>query len=117
MGSSKVFALLALSTFLIINPLNAEQSAQPLARTDGENLAAAIGHYARSRSLLIEAVREFDRATRLADPNALLDTKRWRASLVDRTQELDRILDPQPRVTKGGIKYKADKRLLNEAKD
>lgn len=117
MGFLKVLAFSALSIILVAAPSIAEQSSQPLARASGENLSAAIGHFARSRSLLIEAVREFDRATRLADPNALLDTKRWRASLVDRAQELDRVLDPQPRASKGGIKFNADKRLLNEAKD
>ena len=92
-------------------------SADNLSRASNENLASAVGHYARARSLLIEAIREFDRGHRIAEPDALLDSKRWRTSLLDRAQELERVLDPQPRVTRGGVKFQADKRLLNEAKD
>lgn len=110
----KLFKILSLGVVcLIAAPVHAEK----IARASGENLAAATGHYARARSLLIEAVREFDRGTRIADPSALIDSKRWRNALIDKAQEIERVLDPQPRVTKGGVKFNADKRLLNEAKD
>ena len=108
-----LFVILTVIPFLYSNTGSAEQ----LSRASGETLASAIGHYARARSLLIEAVREFDRAQKIADPSALLDPKRWRNSLMDRATELEKVLDPQPRVSKGGIKFNADKRLLNEAKD
>ena len=104
-------------TLLSLLPVNAIAEKGALGRTSGEELATAVGHYARARSLLIEAIREFDRGYKIADPDALLDSKRWRASLMDRAKELERVLDPQPKATKGGVKFKADKRLLNEAKD
>ena len=91
-------------------------AAMPLERAKGEKLATAIGHYARARSLLIAAVREFDQGLKLVDPSALLDSGVWRTTLIDRADELQRVLDPQPRATKTGIKYQADSRLLGEAK-
>jgi hypothetical protein len=86
-----------------------------LERATGERLATAVGHYARSRSLLIAAINEFDKGYKVANPDAVLDSKEWRATLIDRAEELQKILDPQPRVTRGGVKFDADSRLLNEA--
>lgn len=82
---------------------------------EGEQLRSAIGHYSKSRSLLIAAIREFDEALKLADPSPLLDAKSWRGSLIDRAQELEKILDPQPRSTKTGVRFQPDPRLLGEA--
>jgi len=82
---------------------------------DGEQLSAAIGHYARARSLLIAAIREFDSGNRVASPDALLDSKEWRLEVVSRAEELERVLDPQPRLSKGGVRYNPDNRLLGEA--
>lgn len=79
----------------------------------GDQLASAVGHYARSRSLLIEAIREFDRGTKIANPDSILNSEEWRNSLVSRAEDLERILAPQPRVSKGGVKFQADTRLLN----
>jgi hypothetical protein len=78
--------------------------------------AEAVAHYARSRALLISAIHEFDKARKLAKPDELLDSTKWRNTLVDRAEDLERVLDPQPRVTKGGIRFEADSRLLPEAK-
>ncbi len=86
-----------------------------LERVSGEKLATAVGHYARARSLLIAAVNEFDRGYKVANPDAILDSKAWRGTLVDRAEELQKVIDPQPRATRGGIKFNADPRLLNEA--
>ena len=111
-------AFLNLGLILAISSTNAlaEQAATGLERASGENLATAVGHYARARSLLIAAIREFDAGYKLANPNVLLDSNEWRATLVDRAQDLDKVLDPQPRLTKSGVKYQADSRLLLEAK-
>lgn len=87
----------------------------PLERVEGEELSVAMGHFSRARSLLVKAVQEFDLGTRHANPDSLVDSGAWRNSLIDRAQELDKVLDPQPRDTKGGVKYGADSRLLDEA--
>jgi len=81
----------------------------------GERLSTAVGHYARARSLLNAAIREFDKGYQLANPDALLNSAEWRKDLVDRATELERVLDPQPRITRSGVKYNADNRLLHEA--
>ena len=96
-------------------PPPALSSSMGLEKASGEKLAAAIGHYARSRSLLIAAINEFDKGYKIANPNALLDSKEWKSTLVDRAEELQRVLDPQPRASKGGVRFDADTRLLNEA--
>lgn len=75
----------------------------------------AVAHFSRARSLLIAALKEFDRGAKIASPSELLDTAQWRNTLIDRAEDLDRVLDPQPRATQGGIKFEADSRLLPEA--
>ncbi len=106
---------LALAASAAHSPVQAEEIAG-IERASGEKLATAVGHYARARSLLIAAVREFDKGAKLANPNVLLDSQQWRSTLIDRTQELDRVLDPQPRASRTGVRFEADTRLLNEAK-
>jgi len=81
----------------------------------GEKLAEAVGHYARARSLLLAAIREFDSGKRIATPDVLIDSAEWRAALIDRATELEKVLDPQPKLTNGGVRYNPDTRLLSEA--
>jgi hypothetical protein len=92
------------------------QGARSLGAARPEVAAEAVAHYARSRALLISALHEFDKARKLAKPDELLDSTKWRNTLIDRAEDLERVLDPQPRVTKGGIRFEADSRLLPEAK-
>jgi hypothetical protein len=78
--------------------------------------AESVAHYARSRALLIKAINEFDKGRALAKPDELIDSVKWRNTLIDRAEDLEKVLDPQPRVTKGGIYFEADSRLLPEAR-
>lgn len=87
----------------------------PLEKATGEELSIAVGHYAKARSLLLAAIQEFDSGYKLADPKVILDVKEWRNGVIDRAQALESLLDPQPRVSRKGMKYRADRRLLNEA--
>ena len=93
-----------------------ERPSGSLESAKGERLATAIGHYARARSLLIEALREFDRGRQVASPDVVLNTTDWRDSVAERAHDLEVILDPQPRATRGGVKFGADTRLLNTKK-
>jgi hypothetical protein len=98
-----------------------KQAPQPpemtIERAQGETLAAATGHYARARSLLVSAIREFDQGYKIAKPDVILDSAKWRDDLINRAKDLEKLLAPQPRITKGGVKFNADPRLLNpEAK-
>jgi len=97
-------------------PATAEVSSKTLGNARPEVAAEAVAHYARSRALLVASINEFDRARKLANPDELLDATKWRSTLIDRAEDLERVLDPQPRATKGGIKFEADPRLLPEAK-
>ena len=86
-----------------------------LGQAGQEETTEAVAHFARARSLIIAALHEFDKGRKIASPSDLLDTAQWRNTLIDRAEDLDRVLDPQPRATKGGIKFEADPRLLPEA--
>jgi hypothetical protein len=77
-----------------------------------EDLAAATGHYARTRSLLLAAIREFDAGYKLANPDALMDSQLFRETLLTRAKELETVLDPQPRASKSGVRFNPDSRLL-----
>lgn len=80
----------------------------------GPQVSVAIGHYARARTYLIEALREFDKGKKISDPSPLLDTIDWRASVIEKAKDLEIILDPQGRETEGGVKYDAAPGLLSK---
>lgn len=107
------FFPLLLCFFVGVNA-NAESSSTPIERLEGVKLSEATGYYGRSRALLISAIREFDKALKLSKPDALFDSAEWRQSILDRVEELERVLDPQPRVTKDGVRFDPDSRLLNK---
>ncbi len=94
----------------------AEARSSSLSNAEPAQAAEAVAHYARSRALIVSAINEFDKARKLAKPDELIDSTRWRNTLIDRAEDLERVLDPQPRATKGGLKFEADSRLLPEAK-
>ena len=73
-----------------------------------------MGHYARSRALLLEALREFDTARNMARPDAVLDSDLWRETVVTRIEELQILLDPQPRASKSGVRLSGDRRILSK---
>lgn len=82
----------------------------------GERLATAVGHYSRARALLIEAVRSFEMGRSVAKPDSLINSDQWKKDLIARAEDLEIILNPQPRATKTGVKFGADTRLLNTTK-
>ena len=109
-----LFGFIAI-TSLIIPGATAQVAPVAIERAQGPRLATAIGHYGRARNLLLTAIREFDKGAKLADPSALIDAKEWRDTLVYRAEDLERILAPQPRATRDGVKFEADSRLIGEA--
>jgi hypothetical protein len=110
------FVLMTALGMLVQTMDHAQAEARTLGSARPEVAAEAVAHYARSRALLVAAVNEFDKARKLAKPDELLDSTKWRTTLIDRAEDLERVLDPQPRATRGGIKFEADPRLLPEAK-
>ena len=108
-------SVLALSLGISAPVIAGAEQSVAIERAKGDKLAGAVGHFARSRRLLLAAVEEFDRGQSMVNPDALLDSKEFRESLMSRAQDLERVLDPQPRVTKGGVRFEPDPRLLGEA--
>jgi hypothetical protein len=72
----------------------------------------AVAHYTRAHSLLLAAISEFDKAKSLADPSLLLDDEKWRSTLTRKAKELQRVLAPQPREARAGVRLSAEPRLL-----
>ncbi len=114
MRFSKFFALILASSVFIAPYASAEVGSVKLEQADPSEVANAVGHYSRARSLLIAAIREFDKGQKFADPSSLIDTSAWRNTLSDRAEDLEHILAPQPRVSRSGIQYQADSRLISE---
>lgn len=67
----------------------------------------AVGHYARARAMLVRALQEFEEGRKLARPDLLLDAEEWRLSVISRAEELNRVLDPQPKVVRSGTRFSA----------
>ncbi|MCB0336183.1 MAG: hypothetical protein KDD62_07750 [Bdellovibrionales bacterium] len=107
--------VICLSISAFIAPLSAEVKPVSLERAQGEKLATAVGHYARARSLLLAALREFDAGLKQANPQVIIDVKEWREDIINRSEDLDKVIAPQPRSTKHGVQFNPDSRLLSEA--
>jgi hypothetical protein len=45
-----------------------------------------------------------------------MDVSQFRGNLTDRASDLEHLLDPQPRISKSGVRYQGDPRLLNQEK-
>ena len=114
MNSLKLLGFLGLC-LMALPAFGAEPSPVSITQAKRESLASAIGHYARSRALILEAVREFDAGLKLANPQVLIDVPEWRNDLLDRAEDLEKVLDPQPRTSETGVTFQGDPRLLSEA--
>jgi hypothetical protein len=82
-----------------------------------ERTQAAIGHYARARTLLVEAMREFDAGKEIARPDLILNSETWKAGVSARADELAHVISPQGRETTGGVRFKESQALLNQKFD
>ena len=113
----KIPSIFILATFLTVPPIIFAQNSDSTSNNDidivtGPKLAVAIGHFSRTKSLLIAALREFDKGLKIADPKTVIDVRSWRNTIIAKSDELDHIIDPQPRKTDSGVKYDSDPRLI-----
>ena len=108
------YVLFSLLT-LISSSAFAQAKGPGLDSVSTEVKGAAVGHYNRSRSLIIASINEFDRGYKVANPDMVIDSNKLRQCLLDSAAELEKVTAPQSRDTKAGVKYDADSRLLNEA--
>ena len=98
------------STGLAVSPTGIE-------RAEGATLSKAVGHWSRARAYLNLAVREFDKGTEFVDPDAVIDAKELRSQILEKIQILERVIDPQPRVTEEGVRYNAAPELIGANKN
>jgi len=114
----KKYIVSSFLTLLLSANVSTAQDRKPelLGARNDEELASAMGHFERARSLLIGAVNEFDKGLKIANPSPLLKTGTWRNTVIDQAAALERVLSPKARKTESGVKFDADTRLLNEAK-
>lgn len=79
-----------------------------------ERREAALAHYSRARSMLLESLAEFERARDIARPDLIIDSEAWRNTLVSRARELDRVLEPQARASASGARLDSAPSLTRE---
>lgn len=111
---NRVILLGSICLFLL--PIGAFADSSDPANPDEEAVASAMGHYSRARSLLISAIHEFDRGRKLVGTGPLLDGGQWRNGVIDRAEDLEKVLDPQARTTRSGVRIEGDSRIIGEAK-
>ncbi len=111
---SSTSGLLVVAAFFSFASLN-EAEAQRYASKERSNVA--VGHYARARTMMVEALKEFEQGRRLARPDLLVDSEDFRLRLISLTEQLNRVVDPQPRVTRQGAIFRASPRLIRRQSD
>lgn len=79
-----------------------------------ERSEAAKGHYSRARSLLIEALREFEAGRQIARPDLIVNPDSWRATVAGKVDDLSRIISPAPRESVGGARFRESTGLLRQ---
>ncbi|MBP9838306.1 MAG: hypothetical protein KBC84_06290 [Proteobacteria bacterium] len=112
-NKNRILSLSLLTVFLF----NVSSSHAQTMYASEQRKQAALGHYARARTLLVEALAEFEEAKKQGRPDMLVDPEEWRLSVISRTEELNRILDPRPKVTRAGVTFRANRLLIRREKD
>lgn len=78
---------------------------------------AAIGHYARARAMMVEALAEFEQGRKAARPDLLIDSEEFRLRLISLTEELNRVIDPKPRVSRDGVVFRGNPRMIRREQE
>jgi hypothetical protein len=109
-----IYFLVAAFISIVFKPSTslAENSSETLLTDNPQKLARGLGHFERSRSMLLAAIREFDSGYKYVKTDQVLDAELWRKTLLARAQELETILSPEPREIKAGSRYEPDSRIL-----
>ena len=103
---------LVITLFAISFCCTTVEAQETLTSASPQELAVGIGHYQKAHSLLIAALREFDKGYKVVSTDKVLDSSSWRGTVLEKAKELEVILAPQAREIKVGSKYSADSRLL-----
>jgi hypothetical protein len=70
-----------------------------------ERRSAAVGHYSRARTMLIEAIEEFEHARTIARPDLVLNGDDFRAGLIQKIDDLSKVIEPQANVARAGARF------------
>lgn len=115
-GAVKCASLLAISCLSLL--FVAEQAQAQKARYASEQRRhAAVGYYSRARTMLVEALAEYEQGRRYARPDLLHDTEEFRLKLISLTEQLNRLVDPHARITRDGVRFKANPRMIRRARN
>jgi hypothetical protein len=82
-----------------------------------ERATVARAHMSRARTLLVEALAEFEESKKYARPDMLIDSEDWRLRVISLTEQLNRVVDPQPRVTREGAVFRTPPRFIKRQKE
>jgi hypothetical protein len=82
-----------------------------------ERSTVARAHMSRARTLLVEALAEFEESKKYARPDMLIDSEDWRLRVISLTEQLNRVVDPQPRVTREGAVFRTPPRFIRRQKE
>ncbi len=110
------FSLIAAGGFWIYL-MPAAQNAQAQEYASKQRTNAAVGYYARSRAMLVEALEEFEQGRKYARPDLLVDPEEWRLTVISLTEQLNRLIDPKPLVTRDGVVFQANPRMVRREAD
>ena len=112
-GVGKVVCAASLAAMIVLMP----EAASSQDYAGPERTRGAVGYYARTRTMLVEALAEFEQGRKLARPDVLIDSEEWRLTLISLTEQLNRVIDPQPRVTQQGVIFRGNPRMIRREKD
>ena len=115
MGSWKnryLVGFLTLATITSSGVVYAEQVYASKARA-----TVARAHMSRARTLMVEALAEFEEARKYARPDMLIDSEDWRLRVISLTEQLNRVVDPKPRVTREGAVFRTPPRFIKRQKN
>ena len=114
LNSRLIIAALSLS-FLVFSPVaEAETSARYASK---QRQVAAAGYYARARTMLVEALSEFEQGRKYARPDVVIDSEEFRLTLISLTEQLNRLVEPRMRVSRDGLQVRANPRLIRREKE
>lgn len=99
--------------FLMLSQAHAQSSRY----ASEERANAAVTYYSRARTMLVEALAEYEQGRRYAQPNMIHDPEEFRLELISLTEELNRLVDPHVKITRDGVRVKANPRMIRRERE
>lgn len=105
-----------LKGFLLFLMLSQAQ-AQNARYASEQRANAAVTYYSRARTMLVEALADYEQGRRYAQPNMIHDPEEFRLALISLTEELNRLVDPHVKITRDGVRVKANPRMVRRERE